>query len=147
MCQMKRRIHCIHWWYMGRNKRKMDALCSKENMRVIKGVVRLVVVGHIVQYYRLRFIKEVVPCWWLVVLSAITVYDLSKKWFPFGGWLCCRHLLFKIYQRSCSRLVVGCIIGHYCLRFIKEVVPVWWLVVLSVITVYGLSKKWFSFGD
>jgi hypothetical protein len=35
----------------------------------------------------------------------------------------------------------------YCLRFIKEVVPVWWLVVLSAITVYGLSKKWFSFGD
>ena len=132
---------------MGRNKRKMDALCSKENMRVIKGVVRLVVVGHIVHNYRLRFIKEVVPCWWLVVLSAITFYDLSKNWFPFGGLLYCRQLLFKVDQRSGSLLVVGYVVGIYCLRFIKEVVPVWWLVVLSVITVYGLYKKWFSFGD
>jgi hypothetical protein len=49
---------------MGQIKRKMNALCSKENMRVIKGVVRLVVVGYIVNHYRLRFIKE---------------------WFPFGG--------------------------------------------------------------
>jgi hypothetical protein len=67
----------------------------------------------------------------LVVLSAITVYGLSKKWFPFGSWLYYRSLLFKIYQRSGSRLVVGCIISHYCLRFIKEVVPFWWLVILS----------------
>jgi hypothetical protein len=51
----------------------MHALCSKENMRIIKGVVRLVVVGYIVNHYRLRFIKEVVPFWWLDVLSAITV--------------------------------------------------------------------------
>jgi ABC-type dipeptide/oligopeptide/nickel transport system permease component len=85
----------------------------------------LSVVGYIVGIYCLRFIKEVVPVWWLVVLSAIIVYGLSKKWFPVGGWLYCRHLLFNIYQRSGSRLVVGCIIGHYCLRFIKEVVPVW----------------------
>jgi hypothetical protein len=103
----------------------MDALCSKENMRVIKGVVRLVVVGHIVHNYRLRFIKEVVPCWWLVVLSAITFYDLSKNWFPFGGLLYCRPLLFKVDQRSGSLLVVGYVVGIYCLRFIKEVVPGW----------------------
>ena len=63
------------------------------------------------------------------------------------GWSYCPQLPFKIYQRSSSLLVVSCIVGHYCLRFIKEVVPVWWLVVLSAITVYGLSKKWFSFGD
>ena len=120
---------------MGRNKRKMDALCSKENMRVIKGVVRLVVVGHIVHNYRLRFIKEVVPFWWLAVLSAITVYDLSKNWFPFGGLLYCRPLLFTVYQRSGSLLVISCIVGHYCLRLIKEVVPFWWLVMLSAFTV------------
>jgi hypothetical protein len=70
-----------------------------------------------------------------VILSTFTVYGLSKKWFPFGGWLYYRPLLLKIHQRSCSRLVVGCIIGHYCLRFIKEVVPFWWLVILSTITV------------
>jgi hypothetical protein len=58
---------------MGQTKRKMHALCSKENMRIIKGVVRLVVVGYIVNHYRLRFIKEVVPFWWLDVLSAFTV--------------------------------------------------------------------------
>jgi hypothetical protein len=37
---------------MGQTKRKMHALCSKENMRVIKGVVRFVVVGYIVNHDR-----------------------------------------------------------------------------------------------
>ena len=144
MCQMKRRIHCIHWWYMGRNKRKMDALCSKENMRVIKGVVRLVVVGHIVHNYRLRFIKEVVPCWWLVVLSAITVYDLSKNWFPFGGLLYCRPLLFRVDQRSGSLLVISCIVGHYFLRFIEwvvhTVVKCSWFYCQSLLFIFCLSN-------
>jgi hypothetical protein len=51
------------------------------------------------------------------------------------GWLYCQPLPFKVYQRSRSLLVVSYIVGHYRLRFIKEVVPFWWLVVLSAITV------------
>jgi hypothetical protein len=49
--------------------------------------------------------------------------------------LYCQPLPFKVYQGSGSLLVVSCIVGHYRLRFIKEVVPFWWLVVLSAITV------------
>ena len=49
-------------------------------------------------------------------------------------------LLFKVWLRSGS--CCGCyIVYHYCLRFDRGVVHV--LVILSTITVLGLTEKWF----
>jgi hypothetical protein len=59
-------------------------------------------------------------------------------------WLLyCLPLLFKVWQRSgsCS----GCyIVYHYCLRFDRGVVHVM-VVILSTITVEGLTEEWFMF--
>jgi hypothetical protein len=57
-------------------------------------------------------------------------------------WLLyCLPLLFKIWQRSGSRCCCY-IFYHYCLRFDKGVVHVV-VVILSTITVYGLTEEWF----
>jgi hypothetical protein len=54
--------------------------------------------------------------------------------------LYCLPLLFKIWQRSGSCCCY--IVHHYCLRFHREVVHVM-VVILSTITVYGLTEEWF----
>ena len=54
--------------------------------------------------------------------------------------LYCIPLLFKVLQRSGSRCCY--IVYYYCLRFDKGVVRVV-VVILSIITVYGLTQEWF----
>ena len=58
-------------------------------------------------------------------------------------WLLyCLPLLFKVSQRSGSRC--GCYnVYHYCLWFDTGVVHVV-VVILSTITIYGLTEKWFT---
>ena len=57
------------------------------------------------------------------------------------GWLYCLPLLFKVLQKNgsiCGRYIVY----HYCSRFDRGVVHVV-VVILSTITLYGLTKEWF----
>jgi hypothetical protein len=55
--------------------------------------------------------------------------------------LYCLPLLFKVLQKSGS--YCGCdIVYYYCLRFDRGVVHVV-VVILSTITVLGLTKEWF----
>ena len=55
-------------------------------------------------------------------------------------WLLyCLPLLFKVWQRSGSCCCY--IVCHYCLRFDRGVVHV--IVILSTITVLGLTEEWF----
>ena len=75
----------------------------------------------------------------LVILSTITVLGLTEKWFMLL-MLYCLPLLFKVLQKSGS--CCGCyIVYYYCLRFDRGVVHV--VVILSTITVLGLTKEWF----
>ena len=68
--------------------------------------------------YCLRFDKEVVHVM-IVILSTITVYGMTEKWFM---------------------LLVYCY--HYCLRYDRGVLH-FVAVILSTITVYGMTEKWF----
>ena len=55
--------------------------------------------------------------------------------------LYCLPLLFKVLEKSGS--CCGCyIVYYYCLRFDRGVVHVV-VVILSTITVLGLTKEWF----
>ena len=74
-----------------------------------------------------------------VILFTITVYGLTEEWFMLLllYWL---PLLFKLRQRSGS--CCDCyIVYKYPLRFDRGVVHV--DVILSTITVYGLTEEWF----
>jgi hypothetical protein len=93
---------------------------------------------YIFYHYCLRFEREVVHIV-VVILSTITVYGLTEEWFMLL-LLYFLQLLFKIWQRSGSRCCY--IFYHYCLRFDKGVVHVV-VVILSTITVYGLTEEWF----
>jgi hypothetical protein len=75
----------------------------------------------------------------LGILSTITALGLTEKWFMLL-MLYCLPLLFKVWQRSGS--CCGCyIFYYYCLRFDRGVVH--FVVILSTITVLGLTKEWF----
>jgi hypothetical protein len=94
---------------------------------------------YLVNHYCLRFDKGVVHVVF-VILSTITVYGLTEEWFMLL-LLYCLPLLFMVWQRSGSRW--GCyIVYHYCLRFDRRVVHVV-VVILSTITIYGMTEEWF----
>jgi hypothetical protein len=93
---------------------------------------------YIVYQYCLRFDRGVVHLV-VVILSTITVYGMTEKWFML--FLYCLPLLFIVWQRSCS--CCGCyVVYHYCLKFDRGVVNVV-VVILSTITVYGLTEELF----
>ena len=105
--------------------------------RVVVLVVVLILSCYIVYHYCLRFDRGVVHV--LVILSTITVEGLTEKWFMLL-MLYCLPLFFKVWQKSGS--CCGCyIVYYYCLRFDRGVVHV--VVILSTITVLGLTKEWF----
>ena len=111
---------------------------------------------YIVYHYYLRFDRGVVHIV-VVILSSIAVNALTEEWFML--LLYCVPLLFmlKVWQRSgsCCCYIVhhyclwfdrsgSCccyIVYHYCLKFDRGVVHV--VVILSTITVYGLTEEWF----
>jgi hypothetical protein len=64
---------------------------------------------------------------------------MTEKWFML--LLYCLPLLFKVWQRSGSCCCCY-IVYHYCLRFDRGVVHVV-VVILSAITVYGLTEELF----
>jgi hypothetical protein len=109
-------------------------------------------------HYCSRFDRGVVHVL-VVILSTIAVYCLTEEWFML---LYCLQLLFNIWQRSgscyccyfvyhyCLRFdrrrvhIVGdYIVYHYCLRFDRGVIHVVVVVILSTITVWGLTEDWF----
>ena len=93
---------------------------------------------YIVYHYCFRFERGVVHVV-DVILSTITVLGLTEKWFMLL-MLYCLPLLFKVWQKSGS--CCGCyIVYYYCLWFDRGVVHV--VVILSTITVLGLTKEWF----
>jgi hypothetical protein len=59
---------------------------------------------------------------------------------------CCCYNVYHYYLRFdrgvVHVVVVGYIVYHYCLRFYRGVVHVV-VVILSTITVYGLTEEWF----
>jgi hypothetical protein len=81
---------------------------------------------------------------WFMWLLLYFLPLLFKVWQRSGSCCCliyCLPLLFKIWQSSGS--CCGCyIVYHYCLRFHREVVQVV-VVIMSTITVYGLTEEWF----
>ena len=93
---------------------------------------------YIVYHYCLRFYRGVVRV--VVISSTITVLGLTKEWFVLLLLLYFLPLLFKVLQRSGSCCCCY-IVYHYCLRFDRGVVHV--VVILSIITVYGLTQEWF----
>ena len=94
--------------------------------------------SYIVYHCCLGFDKGVVHV--LVILSTITVLGLTEEWFMLL-MLYCLPLLFKVWQRS--GLCCWCYIVYHCsLRFDRRVVHVV-VVILSTITVYGLTEEWF----
>jgi hypothetical protein len=97
-----------------------------------------VVVVILFYLYCLRFDREVVHDV-VVILSTITVYGLTEEWFILLLYFL--PVLLRIWQRSGSRCCCY-IFYHYCLRFDKGVVHVV-VVILSTITVYGLTEEWF----
>ena len=76
----------------------------------------------------------------VVILSTITVYRLTEQWFKL--WLLyCFPLLFKVWKKSGS-CCCCCNVYHYCLRFDRGAVHDVG-VILSIITVYGLTEEWY----
>jgi hypothetical protein len=64
--------------------------------------------------------------------------------FDWSGSCCCWYIVYHYCLRFDSGVihgVVGYIVYHYCLRFDRWVIHV--VVILSIITVYGLSEEWF----
>ena len=51
-------------------------------------------------------------------------------------------LVFAIWQRVVSVVVICYIVDHYCLRFDREWFVLWWLVILLTTTVWGLPEEW-----
>jgi hypothetical protein len=98
-----------------------------------------VVVVILFYLYCLRFDREVVHDV-VVILSTITVYGLTEEWFMLL-LLYCLPLLFMVWQRrgSCGRCYI---FYQYCLRFDREVFHVE-VVIVCIITVYGLTEEWF----
>jgi hypothetical protein len=113
---------------------------------------------YIVYHYCLMFDRGVIHVVF-VILSAITILFLTAKLFM--SLLYCLPLLFKVWQRSGScccfyivyhyclmidrwvvHVTVGYIVYYFCLRFDRGVVNVV-VVLLSTITVLGLSEDWF----
>ena len=92
-----------------------------------------------VYHYCLRFDRRLVLVI-IVIVSTTTVYDFTKEWFMLL-LLYCLPLRFNIWQRSGS--YCGCyMLYHYSLRFHIGVVHVV-VVILSTITVDGLTEEWF----
>jgi hypothetical protein len=74
----------------------------------------------------------------VVILSTITVYGLREEWVML--LLYCLPLFCMVLERSDS--CCDCYnVYHYCLRFDRGVVHV--VVILTTITVYGLSEELF----
>jgi hypothetical protein len=64
--------------------------------------------------------------------------------FDWSGSCCCWYIVYHYclrFDRGVIHVVVGYIVYHYCLRFDRGVIHV--VVILSTITVYGLSEEWF----
>jgi sugar phosphate permease len=74
-----------------------------------------------------------------VILSTITVSGFTEEWFMLVLYYI--PLFFKVLQRSGSCCCCY-IVYHYCSRFDRGVVHVV-VVILSTITVYGLTEEWF----
>ena len=93
---------------------------------------------YIVYRYCLRFDRGVVHVV-VVILSTIAVYGLIEEWVMFL-LLCYLPLLFNVWQRSGSCCCCY-IVYHYCFSFDRGVVHIV-VVVLSTITVWGLTEEW-----
>jgi hypothetical protein len=93
---------------------------------------------YIVYHYCLWFDRGVVHVV-VVIFSTISVLGLTEEWFILLLYFL--PVLLRIWQRSGSRCCCY-IFYHYCLRFDKGVVHVV-VVILSTITVYGLTEEWF----
>jgi hypothetical protein len=78
---------------------------------------------------------------WLAILCNIIVLGLIKGWFILF-LLYCLPLLLKGWQRrgSCCCCYI---VYHYWLRFDRGVIHVVVVVILSTITVWGLTEDWF----
>jgi hypothetical protein len=75
----------------------------------------------------------------VVTLSTITIYGFTEEWVML--FLLCLPLLFKVRQRSDSYCCCY-IVYNYCLRFERGVVHIV-VVIMSTITVLGLTGEWF----
>ena len=74
----------------------------------------------------------------VVTFSTITVLGFTEEWFML--LLYCLQLLSKVWQKGGSCCCWNNVY-HYCLRFDRGLVHV--VVILSAITVLGLTEEWF----
>jgi hypothetical protein len=78
--------------------------------------------------------------WFILLLYCLPV--MLKIWQRSGSCCCC-YIVYHYclwYDREVVHVVVYCY--HYCLTYDREVVHVV-VVILSTITVYGLTEEWF----
>jgi hypothetical protein len=79
---------------------------------------------------------------WFMLLLLYCLQLLLKDWKMSDScycWLYCLLFLLKVWQRSGSCCYI---VYHYCLRFDRGVVHVV-VLILSTITVLGLTEEWF----